>query len=529
MRSLSHSLCLCLLAMSLSLANIPAAWADPCGMVPPAHIPLAQQNAKPPITRVGAQMTYVFYKDGIETFVIRPGFEGKIDEFGMLIPFPAPPEIRKVPENIFAHIAAAIDPPEVALDLRPQFGFGGGLGGGLGGVGGIGGGGGGFFGGGLGVQIKPDEVRVVREEAVGMYEVAVLAAGSAAALKKWMDEHGYRFPEGMEEACNDYIRQTWGFVAVKSKVGRKAGVDPKPGMRRVNSKLPAGATFDGHVQAMGFRFRSKQLEVPMRLSAFNKGELHNIIYLLTDDPAAVRSIGTNMVVRQIPGLQLKRNMLEPLPLRLTGAIVKGGRITNLTREQLKSVDDLRNPTPKNGIARELFQSDLLAVRHDRLSHPSEAAEKQLTQISERLGLRGAEIDKLTEDEAAKAKDAEAGNVLNMLNRMTLTVIDGDFPRHILARKNLTFYKFKMRTLRNNPQHYDAKLGKGAKKKAGLLLHTAALPARSASKGHATASNNMLPIRWTAALFSLIVAGVITKRRRRHRAEQTEGVRELDRL
>ena len=34
-----------------------------------------------PLTRVGVQMTYVFYKDGVETFVIKPGFEGKVDEY----------------------------------------------------------------------------------------------------------------------------------------------------------------------------------------------------------------------------------------------------------------------------------------------------------------------------------------------------------------------------------------------------------------------------------------------------------------
>ena len=54
-----------------------------------------------PITRIGVQKTYVFYKNGIETFVIRPGFEGKVDEFGMLIPFPSPPAIRKVADDVF--------------------------------------------------------------------------------------------------------------------------------------------------------------------------------------------------------------------------------------------------------------------------------------------------------------------------------------------------------------------------------------------------------------------------------------------
>ena len=60
--------------------------ADPCGMVPPIFI-----GDESPITRIGLQKTYVFHKDGVETFVIRPGFSGKVDNFGMLIPFPTPP------------------------------------------------------------------------------------------------------------------------------------------------------------------------------------------------------------------------------------------------------------------------------------------------------------------------------------------------------------------------------------------------------------------------------------------------------
>ena len=45
--------------------------ADPCGMVPPIYT-----GQDVPLTRVGLQQTYVFYKDGVETFVIRPGFTG---------------------------------------------------------------------------------------------------------------------------------------------------------------------------------------------------------------------------------------------------------------------------------------------------------------------------------------------------------------------------------------------------------------------------------------------------------------------
>ena len=66
--------------LALFVGFATSAMADPCGMVPPVYIDDAT-----PIARVGDQNTYVFFKDGIETFVIRPGFTGKVEEFGMLI------------------------------------------------------------------------------------------------------------------------------------------------------------------------------------------------------------------------------------------------------------------------------------------------------------------------------------------------------------------------------------------------------------------------------------------------------------
>ena len=178
-------------AIALSLIFPTSTWADPCGMVPPVFVDNIDNL---PIKRVGPQKTYVFYKNGLETFIIQPGYEGRVDEFGMLIPFPVPPAIRKAPDAFFDHLAAAIDPPEVVIDLTPRP------------TGGFFGGGGGGFGGGGGLGFAPpakDEVKVVREEAVGMYEVAVLAAGSAKALKTWLEDHEYEYPSGMDLVCDE--------------------------------------------------------------------------------------------------------------------------------------------------------------------------------------------------------------------------------------------------------------------------------------------------------------------------------------
>jgi hypothetical protein len=450
-----HTLTLCrkssaVLASLLIGLTASSVLADPCGMVPPVYV-----GNDVPIARVGEQKTYVFFKDGVETVVIRPGFEGKVEEFGMLIPFPAIPDLRKVSDNIFPHIAAAIDPPEIVIDMRIQL----------------------FsfrsrrlpanasrpisrFG---GLALAKDQVRVVKEEAVGMYEVAVLEAGSAAALKKWVDEHGFQYPKGMDDACNDYVKQGWCFVAVKTKVGQKSGVDPRPGMRKVDSSLPDGFTFDGNVQAMGFRFKVNQLVVPMRLSTFNEGDLHNIVYILGDKPLKIRSVPEEYVVRQIPGAQLLKNVIDPLPLRIIG-----GTVSSLQPFQKQNLKQRRDPSPHNGAAKDLFAADLLAVKEGRLTHPHEEVEKMLLAVGERLSLRGPEIDKLNEASLKAERDETVKQGLEGLKGMTLSVIDGSFPREVLASRNLTFSPYKMPGRRNKREFYDAKTLKPAAVQPGTI-------------------------------------------------------------
>ena len=408
-------------------------WSDPCGMVPPIY-----NGEGPAITRIGLQKTYVFYKSGVETIVIRPGFSGKVDQFGMLIPFPKPPELRKVPDNIFAQIEAAIDPPEVVVDLYPYdeledavtesadaFG-------------------------GEEKSLEYETVKVLKEEAVGMYEVAVLAAGSAKALSRWMDTHGYQYPKGMDAACNDYIKMRWCFVAVKTRVGQQKGVSARPGMRDVESKLPEGANFDGNVQGMGFRFFIDKPVVPMRLSTFNEGSLRNIVYILSESSCRINSIPQKYVVRQVSGEELYRNLTQPLPLR-----VVGGEVYDISESHWQSLMPQRDPKPHNAMASELFAGDLLAARIRKLSHDHEEKEKMLLRIGEALNLRGEDIDALNIAVLEKERTSIVERALSDLKSMTMTVVDGDFPREVLANENLTFSKYTM-SENNDGIHYNAR-------------------------------------------------------------------------
>jgi hypothetical protein len=415
-----------------------AALADPCGMVPPVW-----EGQGPAIKRVGLQKTYVFFDKGVETFVIRPGFTGKVDNFGMLIPFPSVPSIRKVPDETFAHLDAAIDPPEVTIDLRPRRKYrrrskrpsmakkkskprqeeG----------------------------LKFDEVRVLKQEAVGMYEIAVLEAGSPKALNRWMEDHGFKYPKGMDDAVLDYVNDRWCFVAVKTRVGAKKNVNPRPGMRKADPKLPSGAKFDGHVQAMGFRFKVKKPVVPMRLSTFNEGELRNLVYIVARDPMKIRDLPGAIVRRQIRGPKLHRNVTDLLPIRILG-----GPMSKVPKQRIDILKSQRDPTRHNGVARDLFASDMLAAATGELAHDFEEREKKLLNVSERLNLRGAEIDRLHQSELEKERKATLKRHHRRVRAMTLTLVDGDFPRDYLAKNNLRFQRWQIPSKRNTRDAYHAR-------------------------------------------------------------------------
>ena len=304
-----------------------------------------------------------------------------------------------------------------------------------------------------------------------MYEVAVLEAGSAAALKRWMSDHGYKYPAGMDAVCEEYVNLGWCFVAEKAKVGGKANLDPKPRMKGVDTKLPAGSAFDGHVQAMAFRFKTDKLILPMRLSAYNEGTMHNIVYLLADGPRKIRSIPEEYVVRQLTGADLFRNVTQPLPLRIIG-----GTEADIQDWQRQSLPQQRDPVPHNGFAKELFAGDLLAVKTGRLSHQFEEDEKMLLRIGEHFALRGPEIDKLNLAALDKEREKAVKDAVGDLKKMTLTVIDGDFPREVVGAQNLIFGEYRMPARRNSAEFYDAKDKKPTGKREGTLKLGALEPA-----------------------------------------------------
>src|SRR5205823_10507043 len=136
--------------------------------------------------------------------------------------------------------------------------------------------------------------------------------------------------------------------------------------------------------------------------------------------------------------------------------------------QRQNLPQQRNPAPHNGFAKELFASDLLAIKNGRLSHPHEEDEKMLLRIGENFGLRGPDIDKLNLAALDKEREKAVKDAADDLKRMTITVIDGDFPREVVGAQNLIFGEYRMPARRNTTEFYDAKDKKPAGKRVGII-------------------------------------------------------------
>jgi hypothetical protein len=58
-------------------------------------------------------------------------------------------------------------------------------------------------------------VTIVAQEVVGPYETVQLSAEDPAALTDWLKGHGYQIPASIEPVIADYIKQQFGFLAMK--------------------------------------------------------------------------------------------------------------------------------------------------------------------------------------------------------------------------------------------------------------------------------------------------------------------------
>jgi len=232
----------------LSLLVSSISWADGC-YVPKADNRTLKLTYGQDITEP-SQKAVIAHFDGKERLILEVGYKGRVSEFAWLIPTPSQPKVKKFDLPIFHELHVATAPRTVYwIDSKkdifnPYSRARGG-----------------------GADTRPD-VKVIEQKQIGAYDVAVLKAGNAEDLIKWLRTNKYRVSTKLTRVVEDYIRREWIFTAA-----------------RVNVDLDsedAAKLREGRLQSIQLDFASPQPIYPLKISSLNKGLTKLLIYVVDE-------------------------------------------------------------------------------------------------------------------------------------------------------------------------------------------------------------------------------------------------------
>ncbi len=107
-------------------------------------------------------------------------------------------------------------------------------------------------------------VTIEREFSAGEYDILVLSAKQSDGLTIWLNENGYKMPEGAEPVLDSYIRQSMKFFVAKVNLDRQA------------------AEGRSWLRPLRVTYESRKFMLPVRLGTVNaKGAQDLIVYALT--------------------------------------------------------------------------------------------------------------------------------------------------------------------------------------------------------------------------------------------------------
>ncbi|HEV8284877.1 MAG TPA: DUF2330 domain-containing protein [Chitinophagaceae bacterium] len=111
---------------------------------------------------------------------------------------------------------------------------------------------------------KQETVKIEAKYIVGEYDILILSATESAGLKAWLDENGYKIPNGAEEVLSPYIKSNLKFFVVKVNEKEK-------------KKLPGN-----FLRPIQITFNSPKFMLPIRLGMANAdGDQDLIVYAFT--------------------------------------------------------------------------------------------------------------------------------------------------------------------------------------------------------------------------------------------------------
>lgn len=108
-------------------------------------------------------------------------------------------------------------------------------------------------------------VTVEAEYTIGEYDIVILSAKESDGLERWLQQNGYKIPQGSATALRPYIKQGMKFFVAKVNLKQQS---------------QTGLKF---LRPLQFAFESEKFMLPIRLGMINaKGAQDLLVYLLTE-------------------------------------------------------------------------------------------------------------------------------------------------------------------------------------------------------------------------------------------------------
>jgi hypothetical protein len=146
-----------------------------------------------------------------EHFIRRASFKTGAKDFGFLVPTPSKPKLAEADNSVFRELERITAPP-VHVHQQSSGGCS------------------------IGCDAKKaapagSSVAVLEEKRVAGYDAAVLAATDAAALNKWLADHGYESSDVLKKWLEPYVQKGW--IITAFKIAKPEGKEEQGGPANV--------------------------------------------------------------------------------------------------------------------------------------------------------------------------------------------------------------------------------------------------------------------------------------------------------
>jgi len=302
------------------------------------------------------QKAIIAYNAGHEDLILQVKYGGPVEEFGWLVPVPALPTVKEGSMECFYELS------KYTQELwEPRMTHGRGMEK--------------LSAAGLGVE-KPEAVKVIEIKTVGAYEVAVLSATDADALKNWLKANQFSIPQDKADVIESYVKKGWYFVTARINLGKTTGFIfiSGPPKTRVSAKSSLEEKLSsGELRPLHLSFASDRCVFPLKISSVNGRPSEVQVYVLSPEPLLEKG----MFEKQLPEIyskdmaQAQRNAKSLRNSRLfTLRFSSGNTNLPLSAEIEKEIKKIRETPRVSG----------------ELPHYVEVTKKELPDYSREIGL-----------------------------------------------------------------------------------------------------------------------------------------------